>query len=256
MAKKARTMQKLAIKVGIIQPNTRKLDIPYNMSLLEKLATIAAKKGAKIDCTPECMLDGYSFDDPAFQANPDAYCIDLASSPIARRCGDLTQRLGLYLIVGMSIKEQGQPPRYRNAAILFSPNGEVEGMYFKVHSTFDNVEAKFYKHGEGFPTFNVTPDGIATKVGIMICYDRQMPESARALRVNGAEIIFNPSATNNFRHAWNTRLLQTRAYENKWYVVSVNHAWPRRNGRSLAIHPRGTILARCLLNRSRLSKRK
>jgi N-carbamoylputrescine amidase len=72
-----------------------------------------------------------------------------------------------------------------------------------------------------------------------------MPESARALAIAGAEIIFNPSATGNFARSWNTRLLQTRAYENKSFIVSVNMAWPRINGRSIAISPTGKILKRC-----------
>jgi predicted amidohydrolase len=78
----------------------------------------------------------------------------------------------------------------------------------------------------------------------MICYDRQLPEPARILRVKDASVIFNPSATNNFAARWNTPLLQTRAYENKCYVVSVNHAFPRLCGLSLVTDPNGRVVKR------------
>lgn len=124
---------------------------------------------------------------------------------------------------------------------MFGPDGKEACRYAKVHSTFGNIEARFYRHGESFPVFNVDGAG----VGIMICYDRQLPETARLLRLNGAGVILNPAATGNFSRGWNTRLLQTRAYENGCFVVSVNHAFPRLNGRSLACDPGGKVIARC-----------
>ncbi|NMC05519.1 MAG: carbon-nitrogen hydrolase family protein [Candidatus Lokiarchaeota archaeon] len=232
------------VKVGLLQPATRKRDLEHNLTLLESLATQAARRGACIACTPECMLDGYSFDDPEFQADPARYCIEIDGSKRDRACRDLAKRLGIHLIVGMSTMEAGTPPVYRNAAVLYDAGGQNRGIYFKMHSTSGNLEASFYKAGEAFPVFDVNLDGVETRIGIMICYDRQIPEVARALRVNGAEIIFNPSATNNFARGWNTRLLQTRAYENKCFVVSINHALPRLCGRSMVANSSGSVITR------------
>nr|MDO8088352.1 carbon-nitrogen hydrolase family protein [Candidatus Sigynarchaeum springense] len=232
------------VKVGLLQPATRKLDLEQNLAVLEKLVERAARDGASIACTPECMLDGYSFEDPAFQTNPARYCVSLKESRYARACSGIASRLAIHLIACMSTVEGSETPVYRNAAILYDPKGKVAGQYFKTHSTSGNVEAKFYRAGDSFPVFDVELGGVATRIGIMICYDRQVPEVARILRVNGAEIIFNPSATNNYARGWNTRLLQTRAYENKCYVVSVNHAFPRLCGRSLVANPSGRVIAR------------
>jgi predicted amidohydrolase len=127
---------------------------------------------------------------------------------------------------------------------LITPSGDIQGSYFKVHSTYENSEATFYSHGTEYPVFPIQIGEITTKLGIMICYDRQMPECARILSIHGAEIIMNPAATGNFRSRWNTHLIQTRSYENKVYVVSVNHAWPRVNGRSFITSPSGRVVGR------------
>ncbi len=237
-------LSETSIRVGLLQPATRKLDLDHNLAVLEQLAAKAARAGASIVCTPECMLDGYAFDDPAFQADPARYSVSLGGSKYASACAALASRLGIHVIACMSTVEAGATPVYRNAAILYDPTGKVAGQYFKSHSTSGNTEATFYLAGDSFPVFDVVLGGVATRIGIMICYDRQVPEVARSLRVNGAEIIFNPSATNNYAHGWNTRLLQTRAYENKCFVVSVNHAVPRLCGRSLVANPSGRVDAR------------
>ncbi|MFX0103657.1 MAG: carbon-nitrogen hydrolase family protein [Candidatus Hodarchaeota archaeon] len=233
------------LKVGIIQVNTKRMDLEWNYLNAVKKIRKAAKNGAMIACTPECMLDGYAFDKPEFQEKPESYCIDPESSDYARGFKDLAAELGIYMLIGASIVEKGNPPVYRNGILLYDPKGKEIGRYSKVHSTHGNLEARFFKHGEEFPVFDIKKDGLEAKIGIMICYDRQVPETARILAIKGAQVIFNPSATGNYARGWNTRLLQTRAYENGCFVVSVNHAYPRINGYSIAINPRGKIMTRC-----------
>jgi len=232
------------LKVGIIQVNTKRMDLEWNYYNVVEKVRKAAKKGAAIVCTPECMLDGYAFDKPEFQENPEEYCIDPESSKYARGFKDLAAELGIYMLIGASIAEKRNTPVYRNAILVYDPSGSEIGRFSKVHSTYKNLEATFYKHGDVFPVFSLEKDDVKTTFGVMICYDRQVPETARILAVKGARIIFNPSATGNYARGWNTRLLRTRAYENGCFVVSVNHASPRINGFSLAINPRGNIIKR------------
>lgn len=236
-----KSSEKLQIKVGIVQPNTIQMDLDQNSVQSIRLIRTVAKKGAQIICTPECMLDGYSFEKPEFQAHPEKYCVPL-SSPYCGQFQKLAQELHLYLILGLSLQEA--PQIRRNAALLITPGGEIQGYYSKIHSTLKNMEAIFYAHGTDYPIFPIRINNIDIKIGIMICYDRQMPECARNLAIHGAEIIFNPAATGNFRAAWNTHLIQTRAYENKVYIVSVNHAWPRINGLSFITSPNGKVIKR------------
>lgn len=236
---------KRELKIAIIQPNTRELDLDYNFKISARMLKKAASKGAEIAVTPECMLDGYSFDSPEFQRQPEEYCINPGKSKFYQDFQKIAEQLGMYLIIGMSLvgNEDGNGT-LRNAAVLFSPDGKEVGKYFKSHSTYNNLEAIFYKHGESFPVFELDFCQSKAKVGIMICYDRQLPEPARLLRLNGAEVIFNPAATGNFLRGWNTRLVQTRAYENKCFVVSVNHAFPRITGRSFVARPDGKLIHR------------
>ncbi|MHA1999704.1 MAG: carbon-nitrogen hydrolase family protein [Promethearchaeota archaeon] len=233
----------MKLKVAIIQASTKRNDLDHNFRVTEKLILRARKKGARIACTPECMMDGYAFDTDEFQLEPVKYCIDPGKSKHYEKLKELARRTRIFIIVGMSLVETGGV--YRNAALVFDPHGHEVGRYFKAHSTYENMEATFYRHGDEFPVFTLDVDGLQVRIGLMICYDRQVPEVARILRVNGAEIIFNPAATGNFSRGWNTRLVQTRGYENNCYVVSVNHAAPRINGRSFAVDPSGKVIARC-----------
>jgi predicted amidohydrolase len=77
--------------------------------------------------------------------------------------------------------------------------------------------------------------------GIMICYDRELPESARLLMLQGADVIFNPLATTCPTVDIHRCLLRTRAFENELYILMTNHAAPSQNGHSFAIDYNGNI---------------
>jgi N-carbamoylputrescine amidase len=91
-------------------------------------------------------------------------------------------------------------------------------------------------HGDGFPVWDVTIDGVKTKVGIEICYDIQHPESTRELALGGAEIVFNPYCTSDFSRPLLVHLYQTRALENCLFIARVNFAAPRNSGTSAILH--------------------
>lgn len=232
------------LNVGIIQMGTRKLDLAYNFAKSCRLIRAAARKGAHVVVTPECMLDGYSFDHPVFQAHPEQYAIAIDDDRVRQYC-DIARECACALVIGVSLQEYIDGSlQYRNAALFIDQTGRLQGTFVKAHSTYDDAEFHFYRHGEDYPIFHCQVGEEDVPVGIMICYDRQLPEPARILRVKGALVIFNPSATMNFATRWNTRLLQVRAYENGCYVVSVNHAFPRLCGFSLVADPRGRVVKR------------
>jgi len=85
-----------------------------------------------------------------------------------------------------------------------------------------------------------TPTG-QFRGGIMICYDREMPESPRILMLKGADVIFNPLACNCPTDDIHRCLLRTRAFENEVYIFMVNHAAPRQNGHSMVFDFTGKI---------------
>ena len=119
--------------------------------------------------------------------------------------------------------------RPQNTAFVISKSGEILMKYSKVH-TCDFADEKMLECGNGFKVC----DFEGMKLGIMICYDREYPESARILMLKGAEIILVP----NDCEAMKPRLqaLSTRAYENMVGVVMANP--PGKNaGGSCAFSP-------------------
>jgi len=138
------------------------------------------------------------------------------------RLRNVARELDLYLCVGFSKLEND---KLYNTAILVGPDGKTVGKYRKTHG----VE-QFYEAGDALPIFE-TRYG---KVGIMICYDRQLPETARTLAAQGAELILIPS--NGMWGRMNDAMLRTRAYENGVYLV---FAHPRDG---LVIDPGGESL--------------
>ena len=103
--------------------------------------------------------------------------------------------------------------------------------YAKVHTCEFDVEAALTP-GDDFPVCALDTEQGDVRVGVMICYDREFPESARILMLQGAELILTPNACSLEDH----RLSQfkTRAYENMVGVAMTNYAAPQNNGHSVA----------------------
>jgi N-carbamoylputrescine amidase len=126
----------------------------------------------------------------------------------------------------------------RNSTTLLDSNGDALFTYSKVHlCRWDQPEGSLVA-GENFPVATLMTSGGPVQVGAMICFDREFPESARILMLQGAEIILTPNACHLDEH----RLVQfrTRAYENMVGVAMANYsASPNRNenGHSVAYSP-------------------
>src|SRR5205085_6307334 len=123
------------------------------------------------------------------------------------------------------------PGAPRNAVSLIDRHGRLLMTYAKVHTCEFDVEAALTP-GDAFPVCALDSEPCEVKIGLMICYDREFPESARILMLNGAELILTPNACRLDAH----RLSQfkTRAYENMLGVAMTNYAAPQNNGHSVA----------------------
>jgi predicted amidohydrolase len=125
------------------------------------------------------------------------------------------------------------PEAPRNTVLLIDRFGRPVLKYAKVHTCDFSVEA-LLTPGTDFPVCTLDTESGTVHVGAMICYDREFPESARILMLNGAEIILVPNACdmNEIR----LRQLSVRAFENMVGVAMANYAgegW----GKSAAYHP-------------------
>ena len=149
----------------------------------------AAEQGAQIMCFQELFYGPY------FGITQDKKYYDYAEpadGPIVQRFAALAKELGMVTI--LPIYEEEQTGVYYNSAVIVDADGSILGTYRKHHLPhLDRFWEKFYfRPGNlGYPVF----DTAVGKVGVYICYDRHFPEGWRELGLNGAELVFNPSAT-------------------------------------------------------------
>lgn len=120
-----------------------------------------------------------------------------------------------------------------NTVTLFNRHGAEMFTYHKVH-TCDFGYEKVLLHGDEFFTAELDTKSGKVKVGAMICYDREFPESARILMLEGAELILVPNACP--MEINRISQLRVRAYENMTGIATVNYPYgkPDCNGHSTA----------------------
>ena len=154
------------------------------------------------------------------------------------------------MVMIIPVYEREQAGVYYNTAAIVDADGTYLGKYRKTHipHTSGFWEKFFFKPGNiGYPVFETR----YAKVGLYICYDRHFPEGARALGLNGAEIVFNPSATVKGLSQYLWKLEQpAHAVANGYFMACSNRIGTEAPwnigefyGTSYFVDPRGNILA-------------
>jgi N-carbamoylputrescine amidase len=183
----------------------------------EDVVLKAAKAGVQILCFQELFYSPYF---PAEQNKKWYSLAETIDGHIVRRFIDAAKRNNIILIV--PIYEQDLTGVYYNTAVVINNNGQILGKYRKNHLPhLEGFWEKFYfKPGNlGYPVFKTD---IAT-IGVYTCYDRHFPEGARILGLNGAEIVFNPSATTEGLSAYLWKLEQPAlAVFNGYFIAAIN----------------------------------
>ena len=183
-----------------------------------KHALEAAAQGAQVMCFQELFYGPYfcQVQDSKYYS----YTESIPDGPTTRLMQDLAKETGMVLIVPMY--EQEQTGVYYNTAAVIDADGRYLGKYRKTHipQVAGFWEKFYFRPGNlGYPVFETA---VGT-IGVYICYDRHFPEGARALGLNGAEIVFIPSATSRglSQHLW--KIEQTsHAIANGYYVGTIN----------------------------------
>lgn len=186
----------------------------------------AKKMEADIALFPEMWSCGYDiYSRTAYEWMKDAIPADSAFVESFRH---LARELNL--AIGITLLEKYKDG-VRNTLLLFDRHGEKKLTYAKVHTCDFSVERNLTP-GEAFYVTDLDTAQGNVKVGAMICYDREFPESARILMLKGAELILVPNACPMEIN----RLcqLRARAYENMLAVATCNYpeSVPDCNGRS------------------------
>ena len=119
----------------------------------------------------------------------------------------------------------------RNSVSIIDRHGEILMTYAKVHTCDFSMEAACTP-GDDFCVCTLDTDKGDVKIGAMICFDREFPESARVLMLKGAELILAPNACT--LDDGRIGQFRARAFENMTGVAMANYAAPQHNGRSIA----------------------
>lgn len=194
----------------------------------------AARLGADIALMPELWNIGYM----GFGARDDVR--KWQSQAVATDGDWVGQFRKLAREVGMAIAVtylESWPGAPRNTVSLIDRHGEIALTYAKVHTCdFVDFEAATTP-GDGWPVCELDTAQGSVSVGAMICYDREHPESARCLMLNGAELILTPNAC--ILDDLKISQFQVRAMENAAAVAMANYPAPAANGRSVAFDAGG-----------------
>ncbi len=175
----------------------------------------AQSMGADIALFPEMWSNGYNiYDRPSCEWKAEAVPAD---STFVDTFGKLAEELGM--AIGITILEKF-PDAPRNTLVLFDRHGKRKLVYAKVH-TCDFGEERELTPGEDLDVAELDTDKGIVKVGAMICYDREFPESARILMLKGAELILVPNACP--MEINRISQLRGRAYENMLAIATCNY---------------------------------
>jgi len=187
----------------------------------EKACREAAQLGADLALFPEMWQIGYAWwDDRDDARSAYAALATETEGPFVDHFCELARELEMAIVVTYLQRGKGDP---RNAATLIDKRGRKVLTYAKVHTCDFSIEAGL-EPGSDFPVADLELKEGTVRVGLMICYDREFPESARLLMLDGAELILTPNACpldedriGQFR---------ARAFENMVGVALANYATP------------------------------
>jgi N-carbamoylputrescine amidase len=226
----------------------------------------AAAAGAQVVCLQEL------FRSPYFCQKEDAAFFDLAESvpgPSTEAIGAAARKAGVSVIVPLF--ERRAPGLYHNSAAILGPDGAMIGLYRKMHIPDDPAfyEKYYFTPGDlGFTAFD-TPVG---RISTLICWDQWYPEGARLAALNGAVVVFYPTAIGWHPHekaqhgaaqrdAWRT-VQRGHAIANGMYVAAANrvgHEKPAEGGPGLEFwgssflaDPQGIIVAEASTDREEI----
>ncbi len=184
----------------------------------EEAAREASAQGAQVICFQELFYGPYFCQ--VQEAQYYEYTEAIPDGPTTQRFQSVAKELGMVMVLPMYEVEQAGV--YYNTAAVIDADGTYLGKYRKHHiPQVKGFWEKFYfRPGNlGYPVF----DTAVGKVGVYICYDRHFPEGWRALGLNGAHLVFNPSATSRGLSAYLWKLEQpASAVANEYYIGAIN----------------------------------
>lgn len=222
------------VKIASLSYIPVKWDKEPNLKTIEKMAREAASEGAQILITPEGGLEGYLIDELRKSPEREKWepkfreIAEPLDGPSVMKVRELARELKVDLVLGF-LERDGDI--LYNSCAWIDLNGEVIHVHRKTHLAESYFVPEYYHPGYEVKAF----DSRFGRMGMLICFERQIPEVASALVLDGARILINPSYGS--RGEWNTVMLRTRARDNEAYFIFTH---PKQ---TLVISPGGRIIA-------------
>lgn len=217
-----------------------------NMSKAREVLVNASSQGARILCFPEMVSSGYDL------KTIGGYLEELAEEVhgewIELFC-DLAARYSISVVLPLILYDATMRS-FSNTAILIDSCGAEVGCYTKVHNF--ELEKEYFTPGNSLQVFELS----GVRIGVLICYDAGFPEAARSLALQGAQIIFIPSAWRKADQLLWDLNTASRAVENNVFVVAVNRTGFENDlhlfGRSRVVDPYGRLVVEAEEDREEL----
>jgi predicted amidohydrolase len=224
------------MRIALLQGPAGSGDVAENLALLETTARDAAAAGARLLVTPEMFLTGY-----AIGADAVRRLAEPSDGPSAGEVARIARATGLAVLYGWPELDDGS---VYNAATLVDRDGHRLSTYRKAH-LYGDVDTSSFRPGNG--DFVTVPlDDF--RIGLLICYDVEFPETVRSLALAGADLVVVPTALMLPYDVVARTLVPARAYENQLYVAYVNRTGHEADleycGLSCLVAPDGSDLVR------------
>jgi predicted amidohydrolase len=259
------------IRVATVQFQHAPGDRSYNLGRIRHFVTEAARSGAEIIAFPEMCITGYWHVRNLSREGVEALAEPVPDGPSSRLLLDLSREHGMS--IGAGLVERADDGRLYNSYLVAMPDGR-----WAVHRKLHVFVSPFLASGDRYTVFD-TPHGC--RVGVLICYDNNIVENARATALLGAEILLAPHQTGGCNsvsprgmkpvdpaiwarrdedpaaveaelcgpkgRAWLMRWLPSRAHDNGMFLLFSNGIGPDddeiRTGNAMVLDPYGEVLA-------------
>ncbi len=228
------TAQTSVFRAAVVQTLAELGDIPANITLVRNYVEEAVRQGADLVVLPECMNSGYLFDSVE-HARAIAEPLD---GEYPQAIQSLCREYGVYIATGFT--EQGKQGRTYNSGLFYDAEGTLRLHYQKQFlATHDQ---NWFDCGvKGNPVV----DTALGRVGLLICFDGRIPEIARSLALDGADVILDMA--NFFAMDQADLWVPARAMENGVWIVAATKAGVERSiyypGGSMIVSPDGEVMA-------------
>jgi N-carbamoylputrescine amidase len=201
-------------RIGLVQQAVGD-DLEKNLARAESAVREAAGRGAQLVCLQELFRTHY------FPQVEDATLFDLAETipgPTTERMAKLAADTGTVLVVPLF--EKRAAGLYHNSAIVFERDGMQLAHYRKMHIPDDPMFYEKFYFAPGDVGFHAIDTSVG-RIGVLICWDQWFPEAARLLALDGAELLFYPTAIGYLDGETDA---ENQAMRDSWQTVQRGHA--------------------------------